>query len=178
MLPILAKRGFTLIELLIVISIMALLSVVAYANFKDFAQDRVVNKAIGQIQTALRLAQANATSSFLCQGLASVDWSVSIRADKINVDLTCGESGFVVQTTTLQNVLVDSIEGSACTSPTDILPLTITYSKLSGKVKIKGAEGAPSCIDQSQQVSVNIKNTKTSIIKTFTISKGGTINVQ
>lgn len=176
MLPILVRRGFTLIELLIVISIIALLAVVVYVNFKDFAQDRVVNKAIGQIQTALRLAQANATSSFLCQGLASVDWKV--RINSANVELLCGDGDSLVQTTTLQNVLVDSIEGSACTSPTDVLPLTITYSKLSGKVKIEGAEGAPSCIDESQQVSLNIKNTKTSIIKTFTISKGGATNVE
>lgn len=174
----LLKKGFTLIELLIVISIIALLSIAAFVNFKDLVQDQIIKKAIGEIQTALRLAQANATSSFLCNGQASVDWKVNIRVDRVNVDLMCGDSDFIVKTTTLQNVQVESIEGSACTSPittfTDLL-LKITYTKLSGSVKI---DGPADCLDNSPKVLVNIKNTKTDNIKTFTISKGGAIDVE
>ncbi|MBI2018653.1 prepilin-type N-terminal cleavage/methylation domain-containing protein [Candidatus Daviesbacteria bacterium] len=169
-------KGFTLVELLVVISIMALLGVVAYANFKDFAQDQVVNKAIGQIQTAFRLAQANATSGVTCLDLGGADWSVQIRTDGTNVDLICGSSNSVVQTTILENVEVDSVGGSACApGSTSALPLTVTYSKLSGTVKIDGSDN---CIDNSATVSVNFKNLKTSNTKTFTISKGGAINVQ
>ena len=169
-------KGFTLVELLIVISIMALLGVVAYANFKDFAQDQVVNKAIGQIQTAFRLAQANATSGVTCLGLGGADWSVKIRTDGINVDLICGSSNSVIQTTILENVEVGSVEGSGCTPhSTFALPLTITYSKLSGSVAIDGSDN---CIDNSSTVSVNLRNLRTSSTKTFTISKGGAINVQ
>lgn len=176
------SKGFTLVELLIVISIIALLSIVAYANFKDLAQEQVINKAIGEIQTVLRLAQTNATSSLLCQdpelevaNRASVDWSARIGTDQ--VDLICGPNDFPVQITTLQNVSVNSIGGSACpsTSPTYDPPLNITYSKLSGAVKITSSV---SCITTSSTVSVNVKNTKTGNSIPFTISSGGAINVE
>lgn len=171
------RLGFTLVELLIVISIMAILGVVSYVNFKDFAQDQVINKAIGQIQTTLRLAQANATSSVICPGLENAaDWSVNIKTDGINVDLICGPSNSVIQTTVLENVEVDPIEGSACSpGSTHSLPLAITYSKLSGLVKIDGSDN---CIDGSSTVKVTVRNMRTDNTKTFTISKGGAINVQ
>ncbi len=172
------ERGFTLIELLIVISIIAFLGVVAFVNFKDLTQDQVINKAIGEIQTALRLAQSNATTSLLCRGQASVDWMVRINSD--NVELFCGDSiSPPIQTSALQSVVVNPVEGSACTSgSTHSLPLTITYSRLSGSVKIDALDN---CIDNSSTVKVKVSNTKegyTDNNKTFTISKGGAINVE
>ena len=61
-----SARGFTLIELLVVIAITSILAVMGFVNFKDFSSNQISVKAAGEIQTILRLAQSNATSSTLC----------------------------------------------------------------------------------------------------------------
>lgn len=167
-----SARGFTLIELLITISIIALLSIFAFVNFKDLTQEKITDKAIGEIQTYLRLAQSNATSSFFCRGQGGLDWIVKINSG--SVELICGAIDTpAVQTTLLQNVSVDSIEkrGSSCTSPIMVLPLIVRYLSLSGAVKIDS-------IGNCSEVTIKVENTKTQNIKPFTISSGGAINVE
>ena len=176
-----SARGFTLIELLVVISIISIMSVVAFVNFKDFAQDQILNKAIGQIQTYLRLAQANATAGVLCQGIGGVDWAVVFQANQRNLDLICGVSGMVVKTLTLENVLIDSVKSSTCAAictNASCLPLKVSYSKLDGSVKITSSADQTTCLSTSSQILINVKNLKTNNIKTFTISKGGATDAQ
>ena len=82
--------GFTLIELLVVISITGILSTLTFVNFKSFAKEQQLNKSIGEIQTFLKLAQSNATSSTVCGSSGGVSWTVRFNSDKITVDIICG----------------------------------------------------------------------------------------
>lgn len=162
--------GFTLIELLVVIAIIALLSIFVFVNFKDFTQDQIINQAVGEIQTYLRLAQSNATSNLLCRGQGGLDWTVRLNSG--SVELICGAIDTPsVQTKTLENVSV-SIEkrGSSCT-PGMELPLIVRYTVLSGAVRIDSIGTCP-------EVLIKVKNTKTLKDKPFIISSGGAINVQ
>lgn len=173
------KTGFTLIELLVVISIIALLSIVAFINLKGFSQDQVLNKAVSEIQTLLRLAQANATAGVLCNSQGGANWTVNFKANKVDIELDCGDSSSFVKTLTLENVQVDSIKGASCGPPTD-LPLIVTYSKISGNVKFDSIVGSDIdlCLETSANVLIDLKNLKTSNIKSFTISKGGAMDVR
>ena len=104
--------GYTLVELLVVISILAVLGVFVIVNFKNFAQDQVINKSIGQMQSVLRLAQSNATSGAFCligcpnPNLACGDWWAEFSAGGSQINLFCAKS------TSVQKIffsLIDSV---------------------------------------------------------------------
>lgn len=154
--------GFTLIELLVVISIMALLAVFAFVNFKDFAQDQVLNKAAGEVQTYLRLAQSNATSSTLCNNQGAASWFLIFNSTTI--ELRCNPENYLQRTYSLENALI-AISGSGCTLN---LPATLSY--LVGTAELSGA-----CTSVTFTVS-NIQNP--ALTKNITVSKGGAIDVE
>lgn len=177
-------RGFTLVELLVVMAITAILGTVVFVNFKDFTQDQVLNKATGQIQTYLRLAQANATAGVLCNNQGGADWRINFK-DKTSINLECSINNFAnivsSKTLTLENVQIDSVASPTCAatcSNSSCLPLFVTYSKLDGSVKIKSDVEQTSCLNTSNQVLINIKNLKTTNLKSFMISKGGATDAQ
>ena len=174
------SRGYTLVELLVVVSVMALIGVVAFVNFKDFSQDQFLNKAAGQIQSFLRLAQSNATSSNLCGTLGGVSWTVRFNSDKSTADIIC-DSDLTkppYKTLALQNVKIDSITATVCTALT--LPVMVTYTALSGIPTMADSSGGTNstCLISSQSITINLINTKNNTLKSFSISKGGAIDVQ
>lgn len=171
-------RGYTLIELLVVISIIAILSVIGFANYKNFSSDQVVTKAEGQIQSLLRLAQSNATSSTKCNDSGSTSWSL-IFLNATTIELRCNPSDFLSSTTTLENAQIDTITGSNCMaiSPSTT-PFTITYSSGSGTQTLSYTGASLACL-ASDTWTFSLKNTEDATkTKQFTISKGGAINVQ
>lgn len=174
------KNGYTLIELLVVLTIMAILTIVVFINYKTFSQDQILKKATGEIQSLLRLAQSNATTSLTCPGsTAGVSWAVKFLADKETLHLTCGPATFQ-KSLRLENVQIDSIKCSpapaTCPQTGFNTPLIVSFTPLYGKVTfIKSGEF---CVDTAQSVMVVLKNLKNNNNKCFTISKGGAIDVQ
>lgn len=167
--------GFTLIELLITISIMAILSTIAFVNFKDFAQEEVSNRAVGQVQTSFREAQSNASANVLCGNQAGVNWAVNFQTDKTTVNLACGTNNITQKSLHLENVQVTSIDGDSPNCSSVSLPLIITFAPLSSQITMTGSDD---CIARSKTVTLTLTNTKTSAPKTISISKGGAIDVQ
>lgn len=176
------RRGFSLIELLVVISIASTLTVLGFVNFKDFSAEQVSNKAVGEIQTFLRLAQSNATTSTICKksdgtSEGGATWSLVFRVNKTTIDLVCGSTNAIQKTYVLENATVDTIVGSACDGSSTI-PLTLTYSSGSGALTFSSPLASPSCL-ASENWTFTIKNTlNTNKTKLLKISKGGAINVQ
>ena len=87
--------GYTLIELMVVIAIIAILSLVGFVNFKSFSVNQIPVKAAGQVQSYLRLAQSNATTSTLCNGLTANNWFLTFSIPKpvtVSVELGCSNS--------------------------------------------------------------------------------------
>ena len=163
--------GFTLIELLVVISITAILSVIAFVNYKDFAQAQMLNKAVTEIQTYLRLAQSNSTASVICTPQAGA-WGINF-AEGGTVNLVCGPNQQIKKTLSLQNIQISSIKGDLCPSSLN-LPLLISYSSLYGAVSFSGSAD---CLSQSLTITINLIDIKGNT-KPLNISKGGAINGQ
>ncbi len=170
------SAGYTLIELLVVISIISIMSVVGFVNFKGFSAEQVPIKAVSQIQSLLRLAQSNATSSTLC-GNTSGNWLLIFTDDK-NINLACGSTPTVQKTYTLENAQIKSIIGSDC-GTTSVVPLTITYSAGVGALTFSSSSFASFTCLSSSTWTFTLKNTlDNSKTKIFKLSKGGAINVE
>lgn len=170
-------RGYTLIELLVVISIMSILSLIGIVNFRDFSSGQVATKAVGQIQSLLRLAQSNATSSTRCNNQGTASWSLVFSSSTI--ELRCQPTGdplppdVLLSITTLENAQIDSIKGTGCSGSIN------TLSYLTGVGTLTISPPPDSCLTYASSIVFTIKNMQdTSKTKQFTISKGGAINVE
>ncbi len=179
-------RGYTLIELLVVISIIGILTVVVFVNFKGFSQDQVLLRAILQVQNALRFTQTNATTGAFCwtdpkdqtKGSSSgTSWSAEFESDGTTINILCEKSTAPQKTFILEGVAIDSSQASSC-PVTSTLPLLITYSPISGNVNF-GKSGDDVCLTtNSSTITFTLKNPKSGNVKPLTISKGGAIDVQ
>lgn len=175
-----SECGFTLVELMVVIAITAILGVVAFVNFKDFAQDQILTKAQGQIQTYLRLAQANATAGVICNNQGGVSWSAKFDVNKVK--LSCGTSASEQKTQDFEGVEVISIQCSPASNascPPDGLtfspPLTVSFAPLNGNLSFTDGDA---CITSASTMMIVLRNQKNDAKKCFTISKGGAIDAQ
>lgn len=172
--------GYTLIELLVVISIIGILGLVAFVNYRNFSQDQILNKGIGQIQTILRLAQANATSGALCGNNGGVKWTVKFsNSDQTRVDLVCSDTK-TVNMYYLENLRISAITSSSCLSDTyPAASVLVNYAALSGKMDFSGDD----CVNGNQSVTsptltINIVSTVNDNHKQLILTKGGSISVQ
>lgn len=182
----LKNMGYTLIELLVAISVIAILSIVTFINFKGFSQDQLLNEAVGQVQTMLWLAQSNATSGLKCNNNPAKSWMVefSKNLDQYYIKLKCNYAqspDVEKKTLTLKGgVTVDAIShGSECltvTFPTNTM--TILYTTLYGKTEFILARGVggSECNADVPTITVTLKRNNST--KILTINKGGAIDVQ
>lgn len=186
------SAGFTLIELLIVITIISILTIVGVANFKDFAQDQVIVKASGQIQSLLRLAQRNASSSVKCTDTESaISWLVDFKdstSDPSHRTITLSCKSPTSETQIKSLVLDSNIEINQITTNPACLAVgfpnynaTLIYNAPLGQIDFviaRGISGNLECHPNTQIMTLGLRDTKTKITKNITISKGGEVNVQ
>lgn len=162
-----APAGYTLIELLVVISIISIMAMVGFVNYKDFAADQILVKAQGQLQSALRLAQANATSSVKCSNSGATSWRVFVlnSSNYATAYVICDPGATTVSSYTMDNVQV-AATGSGCSFN---IFLSVNYSMGNGML-------ASTC----NSITFTLSNVRvpSTPVKTFTISKGGAIDVQ
>lgn len=175
------KSGFTLIELLVVISMLGILATFVFINFKTANSDQTLNKAALEIQTLLKLAQSNATTSTLCKGESGKFWSVNITS-KTHLEMTCNVADSAKQNLDLENAEISSFQCSPAAQadcpPTSgntfNPPLSISYSPLYGVTSFDGA----SCASNAATIMVVLTNSKNKNTKCFTISKGGAVDLK
>lgn len=171
------SAGFTLIELLVVISIISFLSAIGFVNYNSFSSNQVPVNAVGQIQSFLRLAQSNATSSTKCNGQGSTSWYLKFL-NNTTIELRCNSSNSsdnLQKSYTLENSRIKSIN---CGSVVVSVPLTLNFSSGVGALTFSTATPLGACLP-SDNWTFTIENIlDTNKTKTFNISKGGAVNVQ
>ena len=181
------RRGYTLIELLVVISIIAILSVIAFVNIKDFSSAQALKKAAGEVQSILRLAQSNASSSTQCNDNSyGVAWGITFAVDQRTITLNCNSNATPYKTLTFPTgINIQSITSTNPTNNTVVctlnLPVKVSYSALKGLPTVsnndhRSSDSTDTCLGQGQNVNINI--TKNSDTKVVNFTSGGGINVQ
>lgn len=165
------RSGYTLIELLVVISILALMTVLGFISYGSFAKDRAADKALIEVQTILRLAQGNATSSTLCNVQPAANWKVVILSGD-NLELHCDPEDISHRTYKLQNAEISEIMPS-CGSAVG-LPLTVIYSSGNAALSFSYTGASQNCL-ASEYWTFTINSDAT---KRFKLSRGGAIDVE
>lgn len=174
------SAGYTLIELLIVISIIAVLSSVGFINYNKISADQVSVKAKGQIQSLLRLAQSNASSSTLCNGQGATFWYLDFSNNNIDIYLRCDTASAVPAYSRKYSLeggaQIESIKGSSQCGETPIT--SVKYAASTGAFSFSASGVSPACLS-SDSLTFTIKNSKNSgtVSQSFKMSRGGAINV-
>lgn len=175
-----SARGFTLIEILVVLAVVAILSVAGYINYRAFSHEQVIDDAVSRVQSMLRTAQANATTSLKCKQVGSTKWIIAFQDTK-TLELRCvrsdnGQIEPIKQESLTNNVEIESVSGPSCSAtPSNT---TVSFDTLSGKISF--SDPIQTCIANLNELTVKIKHTlsENPLSKTVTVGKGGGINAQ
>jgi len=155
-------KGFTLIELLIVISIVSILFLVGYANFRDYARRQALVGITKQIQADLRYTQAQAIEGKRVTGctagrpLDGYNFFV-VDSTHYRVEAACAATAVVIKTVTLAS---DFSISTPAVNP-------IVYKAL--------AQGTTIPVNQS--VTIRVTQTSTTKTSDVVITDGGFISV-
>lgn len=179
-------RGFTLVEILVVLAIIGIVGLISYLSIGTFREDENLKSVASDLQSYLRLAQSNATTGVKCASTGGISWSLVIR-DRSSIELRCQTQAAVdppIREWTIKNpAQIDSIEGIgtlSCSSvkseDTLINPVTVTFSYLYGQAAFSDPQNQ--CLSESTGIQIKVrKKMGSAVLKTVTISKGGSIDV-
>lgn len=163
--------GFTLIELVIAISIMAIIGVITFANYKSFGEDQNLKNTVLDIQSLFRTAQTSATTNAKCNTQFGATWQVEF-SNRSTINLKCQNppaSPSLRKTLALgANIEIQPPSGVPSLSCPTALPFTISFVPINGKISL-GSD------TRCSQLTITLKNTKTVSTKSFIIEKGGRI---
>lgn len=170
--------GFTLVEILVVIAMIAIISALVAVNFKGNREEQLLQRDLFKIQSTLKLAQANASSSVVCGDLGGgANWEVGIDPGERRITVNCLKGEDTVEE---RNYLLEegvNISFTCSQTTTNITnKVFITYSQLSGVPTFSGLEH---CSGNFSGLVVKLESEKDeNIKKEFTISSGGAINAK
>ena len=158
---------------------MAIVATVVIVSFGSFEEDANLKNEAFNLQSYLRLAQANATTGVKCGSAGGASWSIVIT-DRTSIKLKCQTQETPVREWTIKYpAQIDSIEGIGTLSCSSVIsnPVTVTFSYLAGQVAF--SELANDCLAQSTGMSIKVRKKEGSVdFKTITVSKGGSVDVQ
>lgn len=186
-------RGFTLLELIVVISILAILSVIAIPPILQYNTNQTLQNAAADLQQSLRTTQSNALSGVVCtdnpSNLASSRWSLvftdpTISPPSYQIQATCitpTPSPYPVATLSTKTLpagveVFEMWVNIRCVNPPP--GNGVSFSSISGKVNFITIPGDCGTLTTSQKMWVGLRltddNSKTIYV---VVEKGGPIYV-
>ncbi len=177
------RNAFTLIELIVVISIMGVLGLVAFANFGSLRDDATLKKATADLQSKLRSIQTDASSNTKCNGNSALSWKGTfskVSSTEYKLTVSCEYAGVpdsIVsgKTYTFEpNIEIANVVSGNC--PTDLVnPVSVSFASLTGKVTFKYLTAC----NPGAQMLIDLLNIKTpGTLSTVIIDQGGSIYVR
>jgi prepilin-type N-terminal cleavage/methylation domain-containing protein len=157
------QNGFTIIELIIAMAIMGVLFTVGYANFREYSQQKILEKAVLTIEGDIRLAQQLARSGKkigTCDVLSSYQFTVTSNTS-YQIDAKCNNGTFTERIETSVFLQTDTTINIPSTNPIDFYVL---------------ARGTN--IPNSTPALITVTHPLTGRTKTISISSSGDTNLQ
>lgn len=193
--------GYTLVELLVVVAIISVLGGIIIVNVGKFQQDGLTTKTLTDLQSRFSSIQAKAQTNQKCRTSPSLSaniWYGKLSKDasnKFQLATYCVGADSSNTEISMDTITLDSdLSLTACTysltdnnsncqiPPTIVCKTTLTseslqisFDSLSGAVKFYNSNTLP-CWNSASKLFIDLKNTRTSTVKTITIDKGGVIN--
>lgn len=179
------KAGFTLVELLVVITILAGLVAATLPRLGEFQKtESLKNSALG-LQSAFRLAQANASSGVKCNASeGSSKWSVQFikSADgtfSYLVSATCssGAAGESKSSPLPAGVTIKEIGLDGCLIPQAAVDgVKVSFAALSAKADLKNSSQCPATLNPAKMVITLQLLDQSGEVK-LVVEKGGAVYV-
>lgn len=187
-------QGFTLIELLVAISILAIVSVLAFVDYGPFKKDQVILTATNDIQNFIRTAQSNSTSGVLCavdsespdEYKTGASWAVEFTDGGKQMIMVCNTLGVFQANKSKVMSLKDNITYSLkCTDKSepndeDFVPcpsgFIANFSPIYGKVSFNYSN-AGDHPNSYQFLSIGVEEAGV-IKKSIILNTGGLVYVQ
>lgn len=141
-------HGFTLVEILVVITIMAFIGAFSLANFRSFGEDQKLKNAALDVQSLIRTAQINTTSSTICDTSGST----------LSNDPNCITTNSAVWRVCFRDGKIIELQ---CKKPADSSPAikkTLDLNSISPDISIGFASGKVSKVSQGIGANVVITN--------------------
>lgn len=187
--------GFTLIELLISISIISILSTIGFVEYRTFSASQVLTSSINELQSLLRIAQSNATSSLSYQNHACKNWVVKFNTNAegsgtagTDISLICQPANSALpdivklpNLTLPPKVTISSIT-SSCNISFPTYSASVAFSALYGKPSLIIARAVPDFeCNSSSDMTITLsyeQDSNTIFSKKIVVSKGGGIDAK
>lgn len=179
--------GFTLLELLVVISIMAVLTIIAVPSFNEYSRNQKLNDAASQLQSILRQTQNNAQTGTVCNTLGEAHratyWRVNLsKVPPVNkyysMDPICEIGAIASQQINLpEGVIISDLILDTC-SPDEI---QVQFSNINSEISFFDPSfsplvaGCPDLTNYSLEITLSLPGSQSKIVK---IEKGGGIYVK
>lgn len=169
-------KGFTLVEILVAISILAVISVVAVPNLRNFSSTQDLDHTAINIESVLKTAQSSANSGVKCPADETSEyWKVKLTKTTYSLIAKCQTLGERV----LSQGLISpsqSDPGESFESSIDVCP------NVGGDIIFTPNKVSYQCSGNSLSFIADIKivlqNSSGSLTKSIRINKGGSIKIE
>lgn len=183
--------GFTLVELLVAVAIIGIITVAILPQFSTFNKGQTLQNEAARLQTALRVAQNNATSGLKCNTTTgALSWKVYLSTYTYTTSSICGgtisptptgtSTSYTFPGITLSKIVISSITFDTCANNVIYQGASVVFSNISGQVSFETVGCPANSLASASKMTITLRSTDTNpyTYKDVVIERGGGIYVK